>query len=71
MIPWMAAVIRLRVSPDGNALRTITDGTALLGNNKTGEFAPYGAFSGSKAEASWLPDEQTARGWRAVLRIAN
>lgn len=66
MIPWVAAVVRARLSPDGRALRSITDGSGWLGNNQTGEFAPYGTFSGSKVEASWLPDEASARAWRTV-----
>jgi hypothetical protein len=67
MIPWIEAVTRQRLSPDGTTLRPITDGSAWLGNNQTGEFAPYGAFSGLKAEASWLPDEASARAWRTAL----
>jgi len=50
-------------------LRAVTDGSAWLGNNQTGVVAPHSSFSGSKLEASWLPDEVTARGWQAVLGI--
>jgi dienelactone hydrolase len=70
MIPWVAAVVRQRLGPNGTTLREVTDGSAWMGNNKTGEVAPYGTFPGSKAEASWLPDEPSARGWRAVLGLA-
>jgi pimeloyl-ACP methyl ester carboxylesterase len=70
MIPWIEAVLRQRLSADGKAPRPITDGSAWMGNNKTGEIAPYGAFPGSKAEASWLPNEASARGWRAVIGLA-
>ena len=65
MIPWMTAVLRQRLSPDGKALRAVTDGSAWV-NNQTGEAAPYGTFPGSKLDASWLPDEPSARGWRVV-----
>jgi pimeloyl-ACP methyl ester carboxylesterase len=66
MIPWMTAVIRQRLSADGKSLRPANDGSAWLGNNQTGEVVPFGRFSGSKTEASWLPDEASARGWQAV-----
>jgi hypothetical protein len=69
MIPWITAVLRLRLSPDGKTLRAVADGSAWLGNNRTGEIVPYGTFTESKAEASWLPDEATARGWQVVLGL--
>jgi hypothetical protein len=67
MIPWITAIIRQRLSQDGKTLRVVTEGSGLMGNNRTGEFAPYGAFPGSKLEASWLPDQASARGWQTVL----
>lgn len=67
MIPWIAAVVRQRLSPDVASLRVVTDSSAWMGNNRTGEVAPYGTFSGSKPDASWLPDEPSAQGWRGVL----
>lgn len=70
VIPWIASVLRQRLSPAGGPLRVVTDGSAWLGNNMTGEAAPHGAFPGSKLDASWLPDEPSARGWRAVLGAA-
>jgi hypothetical protein len=66
LIPWLTAVLRQRLPSTGRTLRPVTDGTAFLGNTKTGEVAPYGTFSGSKAEANWLPDEASALGWRNV-----
>ena len=67
IIPWITAVLRQRLPLNGATLRRVTDGSAWLGNNQTGEVAPFGTFSGSKPGASWLPDEPTARGWRDVL----
>jgi pimeloyl-ACP methyl ester carboxylesterase len=66
LFPWIAAVIRQRTS-DGPTMRVITQDSGLLGNNETGEYAAAGAFAGSKVGASWLPDEPTARAWRAFL----
>lgn len=70
VIPWIAAVLRQRLSPDGATLRAVTDGSAWMGNNRTGDIASAETFSGSKAEASWLPDELTSRGWRIVMGAA-
>lgn len=70
VIPWITAVLRQRLSSDGGALRAVTDGSGWFGNNQTGEAAPFGTFIGSKPEASWLPDEPSARGWRAVMGAA-
>ena len=67
MIPWITAVVRQRLSPEGATLAVVNDGSAWMGNNRTGEVAPYNTFTGSKLEASWLPDEPSARGWRVVL----
>jgi pimeloyl-ACP methyl ester carboxylesterase len=69
MVPWTEAVIRQRLPPNGTTLRPITDGSAWLGNNGTGEVAPYATFTGSKTKASWLPDEATARAWQTVLGV--
>lgn len=66
LIPWIAAVVRQRVSPDG-LLRVVPDGSGWLGNTRTGEFASYATSAGPKRESSWLPDEATARGWQSVL----
>jgi hypothetical protein len=68
MVTWIRAVVRQRLSPDGGSLRTPADNLAWLGNNQTGEVAPYKAFSGSKTEANWLPDQAAAHAWQAVLR---
>jgi hypothetical protein len=70
MVPWISAVLRQRLPTDDGALRAVTDGSAWLGNNQTGEIAPVGSFAGSKTDASWLPDEQTARAWRTVIGAA-
>lgn len=70
LIPWMAAVVRQRVAPGTPRLRPVADDSGWLGNNQTAEIAPHATLPGPKVEASWLPDEVTARGWRAVLHVA-
>jgi dienelactone hydrolase len=67
MVPWIEAVLRQRLPKDGTTLRASTDSSGWLGRQQNGEVAPYSAFIGSKAEASWLPDEASARGWQTVL----
>jgi hypothetical protein len=64
IVPWTAAVLRQRLQPGSTRLRPITEDRGWLGN-KT-EVAPYATFPGAKRDASWLPDEVTARGWRTV-----
>jgi dienelactone hydrolase len=66
MLPWIAGVLRQRVSADGD-LRTVTDASGWMGRNQTGETAAPGTFSGSRTEVSWLPDEASARGWQVVI----
>ncbi len=70
IIPWIAAVLRQRLEPGSMRLRPVTENSGWLGNNHKAEVAPYATFPGPKPEASWLPDEVTARGWRTVLGAA-
>lgn len=68
MIPWITAIVRRRLSSDGT-LHAVTDESTWLGNLQTGEIASHDTFVGSKADASWLPDEATARAWQTVLGV--
>ena len=70
LIPWIGAVLRQRLPPDGSRLRVVTETAAWLGDLKTGEVGPYVTFLRSKLERNWLPDEASARGWRAVSGTA-
>ena len=70
VIPWVTAVLRQRLSPGGGDLRVVTDGSAWLGNIQTGDIAPSASYSGPEREATWLPDEQSARGWRVAVGAA-
>jgi hypothetical protein len=67
-LPWIAAVTRLRLSNDGSPLRDITGTDSWVGNHETLRAAARAAFSGAMADASWLPDEPTSRGWERVAR---
>jgi hypothetical protein len=66
-IPWITAVVRERLPRAGGRLRAVPPETGWLGNPSTGEVFPYGSYAGDKSEASWLPDEPSARAWQAVV----
>jgi dienelactone hydrolase len=70
ILPWIRAVVAQRTSADKSTLRPVTDAVGMMGDNRTAEVTWSAAYSGVKADASWLPDEVTAQGWRAVLRGA-
>jgi len=70
LVPWITAVVRQRRPPDRKTLRAVTDGFGWMGNNRTGEGALYAAYPGSKAEASWLPDQASLRAWQTILGAA-
>lgn len=63
---WVKAVLRQRLQ-GGSTLRRVMDASSWMGNIATGEVAPYSTFTGPKRQASWLPDEATARVWQTVL----
>ena len=63
-IPWIQAIVTQRLMNSTAALRPVDDASAWLASGTS--VAPAGSFRGPKAEASWLPDETSARGWRIV-----
>jgi len=69
-IPWITAVFRQRIAPSSAGLRPVSDSSAWIGDQQTLEIALHGSFSGSKTDASWLPDETSARAWRVVSGAA-
>jgi pimeloyl-ACP methyl ester carboxylesterase len=71
MVPWIAAVIRQRLSTDGTAtLRPVSNASAWMGNIQTAEVAPFGKLSEPQTNANWFPDEASARGWSIVIKPA-
>jgi hypothetical protein len=69
-IPWITAVFRERLPAPGAGLRRLSDSAAWMGDQETLAIASHGSFSGSKTDASWLPDETSARAWRVVSGAA-
>jgi hypothetical protein len=69
VIPWTETMIRLRLPKDCDPskgpvkLLPIDNAQGWLGDIKTGEVAPYTTFPGRKSEASWFPNEETAKAW--------
>ncbi|HXW03594.1 MAG TPA: hypothetical protein VD833_00055 [Vicinamibacterales bacterium] len=63
-LPWIRGVITQRLTTSTAALRPIEDASGWLASRTS--VMPAGSFHGPKAEASWLPDEASARGWRVV-----
>ncbi len=66
-IPWMAAVLRQRLSSTG-PLRVIGAAGSWLADPRTGDVAPAAAFVGDPRAANWLPDERSAQGWQRIVR---
>jgi hypothetical protein len=62
-------MIRLRLPKDCDPskgpvkLLPIDNAQGWLGDIKTGEVAPYTMFPGRTSEASWFPNEETAKAW--------
>jgi dienelactone hydrolase len=69
-VPWIAAVLRQRLS-GGRTLARIDETQTWLSDTRTFTAAPYQAYGGDKRGANWLPDERVAQGWRTVVRATN
>ena len=68
-IPWIRAVIQQRFANNGVGLRPVDETSGWRASSMAKTVVPAGSFQGNKAEASWLPDEASARGWRLVTGI--
>jgi hypothetical protein len=69
---WMQEVVtrRLPATPAPGApvaLRTIGDPSGWLGERTSFSIADYPCYVGDKLAASWLPSQQTARDWQAMV----
>jgi hypothetical protein len=66
VLPWIAGVLRQRLSVRAPELRAVTETSAWLGDIQTGRAGPSADFVGPKQDANWLPDDESAHGWRRV-----
>ena len=63
-LPWIQAIVTQRLTNSVAALQPVDDASAWLASGTS--VVAAASFRGPKAEASWLPDEASARGWRIV-----
>lgn len=68
LVPWLKAVIGMRLPSSGGTLRPIDANAAWLGDLRTGEAEKRESFRGNERDAVWLPDELTARAWSVFAR---
>ena len=66
-IPYLDAVINIRLAKDTDKLLAIDRRRGWLGNIVTGEIASADQYQGDGLEAAWLPDESTARKWQQYV----
>jgi len=66
-VPWISAVVRLRLN-DKRPLKSVPVGETWLADVSTSETAAFAAFRGDRGAAVWLPDASSAKGWQAVTQ---
>ncbi|MEQ8330391.1 MAG: hypothetical protein RH859_08030 [Longimicrobiales bacterium] len=66
LLPWVAAVVELRLGSGDSGLRPVSVARGWIAGEGAREPMPAGLYSGAPHQASWLPDEATARGWQRV-----
>ena len=69
VLPWIAAVLRQRLSGSAAGLRALNENSAWLGDIETGKATPAAVFVGPKRDANWLPDEESAHGWGLITGV--
>ncbi|MBF0245222.1 MAG: hypothetical protein HQL31_08110 [Planctomycetes bacterium] len=62
VLAWTRAIVEQGLC--GESLIPLRPESGWLGDDKTGEIAPYGTFKRERAKASWLPNEEVARLWQ-------
>jgi hypothetical protein len=70
---WMEGLIISRIPDEVTpgtvpVLNDIQENSGWSGDLNTFEIKPYAQFQGDPASASWLPNEETAQGWRAIFQ---
>jgi predicted esterase len=67
-IPWVRAIFARRV-PENSRLLAIKESRGWYGLAKSREIEAANAFHGAPHDASWFPDEITAKRWRELTGI--
>jgi hypothetical protein len=69
-INWMQTILELRLgAPGQSSLLAIDETAGWLADPATGEVAPWAAYTGDPAAASWFPSQATAEYWEAFVGI--
>jgi pimeloyl-ACP methyl ester carboxylesterase len=66
-IPYLDAILTLRLPAKGNNLLPIDKNQGWLADPVTHKIAPIAYFQGNPLDASWLPNEETARKWEEYV----
>jgi hypothetical protein len=70
LIPWLQAVVALRVDPRRSGLRPISKAIGWLAEEGTGRVRANRDADSATSQTSWLPDEASAHGWQVVTGTA-
>ncbi len=65
-LAWLEAALDRRINGASGGIRVVPEQSGWLGNPTTGEISTWGAYSGDRSTANWLPTEAAAEQWRAV-----
>lgn len=65
-LAWMDAVLNRRLAGASGRITQIAEQSGWLGNPSTGEVSPWGAYSGDRSSANWLPTRAAAELWRVL-----
>jgi len=66
LLPWMIAVIEGRLDSDAEELKDLSNESGWFAGDATGETVSFDRYLGPRQQASWLPDEASARGWQIL-----
>ena len=69
IIPYLDALITMRLAKDSNKILKIDRTQGWLGNIVTHEIASVDRYQGAPLEAVWLPNEEVARKWQENVTI--
>ena len=65
-LAWMDAVLGRRLAGGSGLIRNTVQQSGWLGDLSTGRISPWGAYSGDRSAANWLPTKEAAEHWRAL-----
>lgn len=71
---WLDPVLEARLPEEHAAgspieLREVDETAGWLGNRETAEIAEHGAYTADPAAAAWLPSQEAAEAWQAIVSL--